>query len=70
MKPVRLIVKQDYRCREVHYSAGTEIAVSPDRAAFLLADAPDCFALWQEEPPKAPDGPPEDKMVRRSPRKK
>ena len=67
---MKLYVLNDYKNRQLSYSAGQEIEVDPEMASFLLADAPGCFS---DEPPvieKALDEPPKDKAVKRAPRKK
>ena len=47
MDSVKLTVLADYRCREVAYSPGAVIEVTAERAAFLMADAPGCFEVYQ-----------------------
>lgn len=67
---MKLYVLNDYKNRQLSYSAGDEIEVDPEMASYLFADAPGCFS---EEPPvvgKALDAPPKNKQVRRAPRKK
>lgn len=43
---MRLYVIDDYKCRDVHHPTGAVLEVSPETAAFLMADAPGCFSIF------------------------
>ena len=68
MSTVKLLVKNQYQCRDLSYPPGI-IEVSETLAAFLLSDAPENFADASSEEVFTPDAkaiaaPPADKMVR------
>jgi hypothetical protein len=52
---MKLVVKGDYRNREVFYQKGQVIEVPEDAAEFLLRDAPGCFETATEKAVKAPE---------------
>ena len=64
-----LKVVKDYRNKDREYEQGSKITVEDDEAAFLMRDAPGCFAEYKPKA-KAADEPPKDKAVKASPRKK
>lgn len=67
---MRLYVIDDYRCRGVHHPKGAVLEVSREDAAFLMVDAPGCFALEPPSPAMVDtvsiETPPADRMMRRS----
>lgn len=67
---MKLYVLANYASRNTQYAAGCVIEVDAAKAAFLMRDAPGCFAVEEEPEPKekAFERPPADKMLRR-PRK-
>jgi len=63
---MRLFVIADYHCREIYHRKGTVLDVDAKTAAWLLVDAPGCFALKPPEEEKEISTAPADKMQRRS----
>jgi hypothetical protein len=66
-----VVVQAFYRRGTVVYTPGQRMEVSDDEAAYLLRDAPGCFAV--DAPTveaSAIDAPPAAKVIRRAPRTK
>lgn len=71
---MQLRVISRYENRDVVYEVGQTIDVDDMTAAWLMRDAPGCFALVQKKPVPEPEAkaetePPEDKAMR-SPKRK
>jgi hypothetical protein len=69
---MKLKLISNYSSREVRFDAGVEIEVSDAQAAFLMADAPGCFAVVGPEVVEVKDfdAPPVDKMIHKAKVKK
>lgn len=49
---IKLLVRADYRCREINYHRGETIDVTKERASYLFRDAPDAFEVFDPESPE------------------
>jgi hypothetical protein len=67
---MKLYVLNDYRSARASYTAGQEIEVDDKLGAWLLRDAPGCFATEPPEVKKALEQPPADKQIKKPARKK
>lgn len=67
---MKIRVLKPYQSRGVFYPVDAVITVTEEEAAFLLRDAPGCFAVEGEQPEvRAVETPPVDRMIKQSKRK-